>query len=132
LKTVDYYIDTRTGGLNALLLLAARSSHLRSGVQKLQPLGRRIARRLGPKASCLAIEVEDADGRLFRLALYCPDRGYRLAVLPAALAVQALVMGGSLQPGVVPPDQQVGDVELRAALESVGARLLAAAQSGRS
>jgi hypothetical protein len=117
LETADYYIDTRTTGLNSLLSLAARSPFVRRWVQRLQAPGHRLARLWGPKTSCLAVEVEAADGTLSRQALHSPDRGYRLAALPAALAARAMREAQAYAPGIVSPREQLTDTELRTALK---------------
>jgi hypothetical protein len=120
LKAVDYYVDTRVAGLNRLLSIAARAPRIRRCVQRWQSAGHRIARLLGPRSSCLAVEVEAPDGTLSRQALHCPNRGYRLAVLPAVLAARAIVAGAGFPPGLQTPDRQVVDSELESAFDMLG------------
>jgi hypothetical protein len=119
LQAADYFVDTRIAGLNGLFSLAARQPLLRHAVQKLQAPGHRLARLMGPKASCLAVEVEAADGTLGRQALSCRDRGYRLALLPAVLAVQSLLADRIQHTGILAPGDQIGDAEMHDAVRTL-------------
>ncbi len=123
LRTVEFYIDTNVLGLNALLRAAARSPMLRRLVAHHRRRGTRLSRWLGRAASALACEVESARGGAATVALICPDRGYLAAVMPAVLAVQALIAGKLPERGLVPHDRQVDPDELMQRLERLGAKL---------
>jgi hypothetical protein len=67
--------------------------------------------------------VEDASGAVVRLVLTAQRDAYRLAVIPAVLAVRSILegrMGGS---GVVPPHAQVDAGELLETLHASGFEL---------
>lgn len=120
LKTVELAVDTRVPGLNGVMSLAARQPRVRQFIERFQTLGHGLARRLGRRDGCLAVEVQAASGEVVRRAIYCPDHGYRLAVLPAVLAARALLEDRVSSPGIVRPPRQLGADELRHAIKRAG------------
>jgi saccharopine dehydrogenase-like NADP-dependent oxidoreductase len=120
LRTVDFYVDMRIPGFDSVLALAARSSLLRGLIERFPSAGHRLARRLGRRDGCLAVEVQATKGSLARQAVYCPDHGYRLAVLPAVLAAQAIVEGRQPAAGLITPQRQIDPAELSRAIREAG------------
>jgi short subunit dehydrogenase-like uncharacterized protein len=133
LQTVDLYVDTRVPGLNRALSLAARAPALRRLMDRFQSTGHRLARRLGRRDGCLAVEVQSADGRLAHRAVYCPDHGYRLAVLPAVVAAEALADKRLSETGLILPARQVAAADLATVMSKAGFALtpVSAADAGR-
>lgn len=107
LRAVDYFVDARVPGLNHLLAAAGRRPWLRWVIERQQTAGRALARLFGSKTGCLGVAVADADGRAARATLVPGDRGHRMAVTPAVLAVEAIVAGAFAHRGLVPPHAQV-------------------------
>jgi hypothetical protein len=120
LQVVELYVDTRIPGLNGIFSLAARAPLVRRLIECFQPAGHRLARRLGRRDSCLAVEVEGATGQIAHRSIYCPDRGYRLAVLPAVLAVEAVFNSLTPQGGLVVPDCQIDLSHVSQAIHEAG------------
>lgn len=120
LKTVELYVDTRIPGLNRVFSLAARWPRMRSLVERFQSTGQRLARRLGRSDGCFAVEVENADGQVARRAVYCPQHGYRLAILPAVQAAGALAEGRALEVGLIPIQRQVARDGLMRGIQDAG------------
>lgn len=120
LQTVDLVIDSRVPGLNGALALAARRPWLRRCVERFQGAGLALARRLGSRTGCLAVEVEERNGSLRRSALVPSDHGYLIAVIPAAMAALDLAADRFHTRGLVPPDLHVDPQELLARLREAG------------
>ena len=120
LRTVDFYVDSRVPGLNAVFNLAARSPALRSLIERLQGPGLALARSLGSRAGCLAFEIEAHDNRVVRWALIASDRGYFTPIVPAVLAARTIAEGGFEPCGLVPPDQHIEPGKLIDYLRSLG------------
>lgn len=123
LKTVDAYVDPNVPGLAAALRVAGRSSAVRVAMRKMMPAALPLVRRLGGSRGGYGCEVEDASGRTIRLVLSGHRDAYRLAVIPAVLAVRALAAGRVPHTGVLAPHQQVDADELPAALRRGGFEL---------
>jgi hypothetical protein len=107
-------------GLAAVLALAARAAPLRAALRRAMPVALPLARRVAGAHGGFGCEVEDAAGRIVRMILTAPRDAYRLAVIPAALAVRALAVGRILHTGVLAPHQQVDAAELLAELQRCG------------
>ncbi|HET7463068.1 MAG TPA: saccharopine dehydrogenase NADP-binding domain-containing protein [Longimicrobium sp.] len=120
LKSAEAYVDPNVPGLAAVLRLAGRSPSLRAAMRRAMPAALPLVRRLGGTRGGFGCEVEGADGRTARLVLSAPRDAYRLAVIPAVLAVRALAAGRVPHTGVLAPHQQVDADELLAELERRG------------
>ncbi len=124
LRTADYYVDTNVLGLNTLFRCAARLPWLRGIIGACQKPGVRLARWLGRSASGLGYEIEDAHGRVVRLALIARENGYRIAIAPAVLAAAAMMRGefphDHTHRGLVPPNLHRPPVELIDYLRRLG------------
>jgi hypothetical protein len=120
LMTVEAYVDPNVPGLAAALALAARMASLRAAMRRAMPFALPLVRRLGGAHGGFGCEVEDADGYIERLVLTAPRDAYRLAVIPAVLAVRALAAGRVPHTGVLPPHQQVDTAELLEELRRCG------------
>jgi hypothetical protein len=120
LATVDAYVDPNVPGAAAALALAARASPLRAAMRRVVPATLPLVRRLGGTRGGYGCEVEDARGRTVRLVLAAGRDAYRLAVIPAVLAVRALAAGRVQHTGVLSPHQQVNAVELLRELRRCG------------
>lgn len=119
-RTVDCWTDTSTVGANALLSLVASSKPLRRIAERAMPLGAFGTRLFGTRRGSFAIEVEDAAGRISRLALSAVRRSYLIAAAPAVLAARALAEGRFDERGLVPADRHVPADELIAYLSRLG------------
>jgi len=71
------------------------------------PAGLAVARLFGSKTGCLAFEIEDADHRVWTLALVSSHKAYVTAVAPAVLAAGAIARGRFPLQGLIPPDRQI-------------------------
>lgn len=107
LRTVEAYVDPNVPGLAALLALAARSTPLRAALRRAMPVALPLARRLAGAHGGFGCEMEDAAGGTVRLVLTAPRDAYRLAVIPAALAVRALAAGRVPHAGLLAPHEQI-------------------------
>jgi short subunit dehydrogenase-like uncharacterized protein len=112
LRDVDLWVDTRRRLLNATFAAAARHRSVRALVRALQPLGRRLAKRFGPRSGGFAVEVEDAAGARRLAGFVHPEHSYIVAVAPAVLAARAIKAGAFASSGLVPADRQVDPDEL--------------------
>ena len=124
LRSVEFYVDSRVPGLNALFALAARWPLLRQVLERLQLPGLALARLLGSSAGCLAYEIEAAGGAFVRFALSARERGYFTPIVPAVLAARAIAEGRFAPQGLVPPDRHVDPEELVAYLGSLGVQCI--------
>jgi hypothetical protein len=120
LKTVEAYVDPNVPGLAAALALAARATPLRAAMRRAIPIALPLVRRLGGAHGGFGCEVEDAVGNAVQMALVAPRDAYRLAVIPAVLAVRALAAGRVPHTGILAPHQQIDAVELLEALRRCG------------
>ncbi|HEX6751719.1 MAG TPA: saccharopine dehydrogenase NADP-binding domain-containing protein [Longimicrobium sp.] len=120
LETAEAYVDPNVPGLAAVLAVAARVSPLRAAMRRAMPAALPLVRRLGGAHGGFGCEVESADGVTVRLVLSVPRDAYRLAVIPAVLAVRALAAGRVPHTGVLAPHQQVDADELLAELRRCG------------
>jgi len=120
LRTVEAYVDPNVPGVAAALALAARAAPLRAAMRRALPLALPLVRRLGGTRGGFGCEVEDADGRAVRLVLTAPRDAYRLAVVPAVLAVRALAAGRVPHTGLLAPHQQIDATELLDELRRCG------------
>jgi hypothetical protein len=112
LATVEAYVDPNVPGVAAALALAARAAPLRAVMRRALPYALPLVRRLGGARGGFGCEVEAADGRTVRMVLTAPRDAYRLAVIPAALAVRALAAGRIAHTGVLAPHQQIDAADL--------------------
>ena len=119
-RTVEFYVDSRAPGYNAVFRLAARWRPVRRLVAVLQPAGLALARLLGARTGCLAFEIEGADGRVARRALVGGEEGYLTPIAPAVLAAQAIAEGRFEARGLVAPDRHVEPDALLYYLSSLG------------
>ena len=119
-RTVEFYVDSRAPGYNAVFRLAARWRPMRRLVAALQPAGLALARLLGARTGCLAFEIEGADGRVARRALVGGEHGYLTPIAPAVLAARAMAEGRFEATGLIPPDRHVEPNALLAYLRSLG------------
>ncbi|HEX8242113.1 MAG TPA: saccharopine dehydrogenase NADP-binding domain-containing protein, partial [Longimicrobium sp.] len=120
LATAEAYVDPNVPGLAAVLALAARAVPLRAAMRRALPAALPLVRRLGGVRGGFGCEVEGADGTTARLVLTASRDAYRLAVIPAVLAVRALAAGRVPHTGVLAPHQQVDANELLAELRRCG------------
>jgi hypothetical protein len=119
LRDVDFWVDANAPAVNALLGVLAR---LPGGGRRLQPVapaGVWAARRLGSRQGGLVIEVRGRDGEVRYCSLTSGARSYLVAVLPAVLAVEA-ILAGRVPLGLVPANRQVPARELFAAMRASG------------
>lgn len=123
LVDVATYVDTNTWGVNTLLRLAGRSSVVRRLLESQVELGTRLSRSLGSNTGGLGYEIEDADGKVKRLAILASEAGFVTAVAPAILAARAIVEDRFEPRGLVKPDEHVETDELVKYLESSSIRL---------
>ena len=119
-RTVEFYVDSRTPGYNAVFALAARWRPVRRLVIRLQPAGLALARLLGARTGCLAFEIEGADGRVVHCALVGGEQGYLTPIVPAVLAARSIAEGRFEVRGLVPPDRHVEPAALLDYLGSLG------------
>jgi len=120
LRSVDAYVDPNVPGAAVALRLAARSSPVRAAMAKVMPAALPLVRRLGGTHGGYGCEVEGADGTVVRLVLTAPRDSYRLAVIPAVLAVRALAAGRVPHTGILSPHEQVDADELLGELRRRG------------
>jgi hypothetical protein len=120
LTTIDAYVDPNVPGAAAALALAARARPLRAALRRVMPAALPLVRRLGGTHGGFGCLVEDGEGSTVRLVLSTPDDAYRLAVIPAVLAVRALAAGRVAHTGVLAPHQQVDADELLGELRRCG------------
>jgi hypothetical protein len=85
--------------------------------------------RFGSPASCLRVELRDAGGR--RVAAALVASGQRLAVLPCALALEALLAGELQARGVVHPATWLSPDEWLARLQARQLRLTSSVLNDR-
>lgn len=119
-RTVEFYVDSQVPGFNTTFALAARSRPIRRLVARLQSAGLQLARFLGSRSGCLALEVEGSDGSVTRCALVGKDKGYLTPIAPAVLAAQAIAEGRFEGCGLLLPHQYVEPGELFDYLSSLG------------
>jgi saccharopine dehydrogenase-like NADP-dependent oxidoreductase len=120
LSTVSWYVDPNIPGVRALLGLAAGVPLLRQAMQHGLPLALPIARALGSDRGGLAAEVRGVGGEVARVTLTAPRNAYRMAVLPAVLAVRALLDAEMDGAGVIPVHRQLPEARLLTELERLG------------
>lgn len=120
LRRVEFYVDSRVPGLNAVFAAAARWLTVRSFVERFQSPGLALARAFGSAAGCLMYEIEARGDQLVRYALIASDRGYYTPIVPAVLAARAIAEGRFAPRGLVPPDQHVEPAELIDYLRVIG------------
>jgi hypothetical protein len=124
LTTVDAYVDPNVPGLAGALGLAARLAPLWAAMRRALPIALPLVRRMAGSTGGFGCEVEDADGRTVRLVLTAPRDAYRLAVIPAVLAVRAILAGRVAHVGVLAPHQQIDATELLDVLRRYGFELI--------
>jgi len=123
LATAEAFVDPNVPGLAGALALAARLRPLRAAMARTTTAALPLVRLLGREHGGFGCEAEDASGAVVRLVLTAERDAYRLAVIPAVLAVRSLLegrMGGS---GVLPPHAQVDAGELLTTLQGSGFEL---------
>ena len=123
LRRVDFYVDSRVPGLNALFSLAARWGWLQRLLLRFIKPGLFLVRPLGSAVGCLAFEIEAGDGRVVGYALLAAERGYLTPIVPAVLAARAIAEGRFAPTGLVPADQHVDADELLGYLRALGVTL---------
>ncbi|MDP9326565.1 MAG: hypothetical protein M3O87_08560 [Candidatus Dormibacteraeota bacterium] len=124
LSDVDFWVDANAPGANGVLHIASRVPGGGRLVRPMGPMGVRLARRLGSTTGGVAVEVTDGGEELWRCSLTARRRSYLVAVLPAALAVEAIVAGRQPLSGLVPVNQQVPATELIDGLRDVGTEVV--------
>jgi saccharopine dehydrogenase-like NADP-dependent oxidoreductase len=125
LREVDFRVATRRRPLDHLLAAAARHPVLLASLRAATPLGRRLARWLGPRSGGFAVEVEAAGGGIHRAGFVHDRYSYLVAVAPAVLAARALAAGTFPEKGLVPAHRQVDPQRLRELLARHGVRYFA-------
>ncbi len=123
LRRVDFYVDSRVPGLNAVFSLAARWPWLQRLLLRFLKPGLALVRLLGSAVGCLAFEIEARDGRLVRYALLAAERGYLTPLVPAVIAARAIADGRFAPTGLVPADQHVDANVLLAYLRALGVEM---------
>ena len=123
LTTAEAYVDPNARGAAAALALAARVPPVRAALRRVMKAALPLVRRLGGARGGFGCEVEDAGGHVARLVLTAPRDSYRLAIIPAVLAVRALAAGRVPHVGVLAPHQQVDADELLLELRRCGFEL---------
>ncbi|HEX6060906.1 MAG TPA: hypothetical protein VF001_02460, partial [Candidatus Limnocylindria bacterium] len=119
LRAAAFWVDPHTRGARPLLGLAARSAVARRALDRLVPLGVRLARLAGTREGIFAVRLEGSAG-IARWVLRAPRGSYLLALGPATIAVRRLAMGDRDARGLVPADQQVTPDALFAYLDRHG------------
>jgi len=112
LATAQAFVDPNVPGLAAMLRAAAHAPLVRAAMCRAMPVALPLVRRLGGARGGFGCEVESADGTRVRIVLSAGRDAYRLAVIPAVLAVRALAAGRVPHTGVLAPHQQVDADEL--------------------
>ena len=112
LRRIDFYVNGGPAPGAGALSLACHFAWARRLMRMTLPAGLVVARLVGSKTGCLAFEVEDADHRLWTLALVSSHKAYATAVVPAALAAGAIARGRFPLQGLIPPDKQVDPAAL--------------------
>lgn len=125
LREVDFRVATRRRLLDHLLAAAARHPALLASLRAAMPVGRRLARWLGPRSGGFAVEVEAAGGDVRRAGFVHDRHSYLVAVAPAVLAARALAAGTFPETGLVPAARQVDPQRLRELLARHGVRYFA-------
>ncbi|HXT21308.1 MAG TPA: hypothetical protein VN923_11195, partial [Thermoanaerobaculia bacterium] len=124
-REVDFRVATRRRLLDHLLAAAARHPALLASLRAAMPVGRRLARWLGPRSGGFVVEVEAAGGRVHRAGFVHDRHSYLVAVAPAVLAARALAAGTFPDTGLVPAARQVDPQRLRELLARHGVRYFA-------
>jgi len=123
LATAEAFVDPNVPGAAAALALAARMSPLRRVLRRVVPAVLPLARRVGGAHGGYGCEVEGVRAATARLVIAAGRDAYRLAVIPAVLAVRALAAGRVAHSGVLAPHQQVDADELLGELRRCGFEL---------
>jgi hypothetical protein len=120
LRRIDFYVSGGPPLVEGSLSLAGRFAWARRLMRMTLPAGLAVARLFGSKTGCLAFEVEDADHRVWTLALVSSHKAYATAVVPAALAAAAIARGRFPMQGLIPPDRHVDPAALLDELNRLG------------
>ncbi len=112
------------GYLNTLLSLGAKSTPIRTLIERLQPLGLLLARFLGASSGFLGYEIEGSSGVIVKLAFVASALGYFTPIVPAVIAARAIAEGRFGSRGLVSTDQQVDPELLIDYLRSLGVELV--------
>jgi hypothetical protein len=112
LRRIDFYVNGGPPPVSGALSLACRFDWARRLMKMTLPAGLAVARLFGSKTGCLAFEIEDADRRVWTLALVSSHKAYVTAVAPAVLAAGAIARGRFPLQGLIPPDKQVDPAAL--------------------
>lgn len=123
LKTAESYVDPNARGAAVALALGARVAPVRAALRRVMPAALPLVRKLGGASGGFGCEVEDASGLIVRLVVTAERDSYRLAIIPAVLAVRALAAGRVPHTGVLAPHQQVDADELLDELRRCGFEL---------
>jgi hypothetical protein len=83
-------------------------------------VGALVGRRLGSDRGGLVVEVRYGDGTVQVHWLFADRRSFMVAVLPAVLALEAIIGDDPSAPGVVPHDRHVQPSLLFKALRREG------------
>lgn len=120
LQDVDFWVDTRRRALNSLFAVAARQRLLRSGVETLLPIGRRLTKIFGVRSGGYSVVVEDGEDSRVACGVTHASHSYLVAVAPAVLAAQSIAAGRLTDRGLLPPDRHVDHEDLIGFLRSEG------------
>ncbi|HEV3234479.1 MAG TPA: hypothetical protein VG329_08020 [Candidatus Dormibacteraeota bacterium] len=112
LADVDFWVDTNAPGANGVLRVASQVPGGGGFARRMAPMGVWLARRLGSSMGGVGVEVAGGGGEVWRSSLTARRRSYLVAVLPAVLAVEAIVAGRQPLTGLVPVNRQVPAVQL--------------------
>lgn len=120
LRDVALWVDANAFGASRLLRLASRWRGLGAALRGTAALALAYPRLLGGRGGSFGVEIEDASGRVARLAVGAPRRSYLAAVAPAVLAARALADGSFSGSGLIRSDRLVDAETLFAYLAELG------------
>ncbi len=120
LMDVDFWVDAHAFGVNRILRIVSMLPGGGRRMEPLAPVGVAVARRLGAHAGGVAVEVTGADGGVWRCTLTAERRSYLVAVLPAVMAIEAILGGGFGLTGLIPVNRHVAAAGLTEGLRRLG------------
>jgi saccharopine dehydrogenase-like NADP-dependent oxidoreductase len=119
IRTVEFFVNTNTPGVNAIFSLAARSRAFRALVTRGKSQGLILTRLAGSRYGCFAVEIEGSRGEKARLTVFGRVRAYLTPVVPTVVAAERMVAGTFEPVGLVPPDKHVEPTQLLEYLRSL-------------